>query len=411
MTQSEAAGDASYRGGEESRRTAAAAAPNSEDAPAMSPAPTSSAPTGPASTGPEHVRLGPVGPDAAGLDPVGPDTAGPDTTGPEPSDSELPITEAEVREIAAEAESVIAEISTIVEGKREVAQIALLVLLAGGHLLIEDIPGVGKTMLAKSLAAALGAERHRIQFTPDLLPGDVTGASIFNQSTSEFEFRPGAVFTQILLADEINRASPKTQSALLEAMEERQVSVDGTTYELEEPFMVVATANPVEMEGTYRLPEAQRDRFLAQTSMGYPVPSAESRMLAAQAGPVPRGDRDVLDAVRTRTTPERIAEHVRRVRRIHASPQILDYVVRLADATRSHPQVSLGASPRAAVHLVRAAKAHAALVGRTYVDPEDVRAVIMPVWRHRMHLTPQALSRGGSAGELVDQVLKGTSLT
>ncbi|MGO2023566.1 MAG: AAA family ATPase [Brachybacterium tyrofermentans] len=321
------------------------------------------------------------------------------------------LTEAEAREIAAEAESVISEIATVVEGKSEVAQTALLVLLAGGHLLIEDIPGVGKTMLAKSLAAALGAKRHRIQFTPDLLPGDVTGASIFNQATSEFEFRPGAVFTQILLADEINRASPKTQSALLEAMEERQVSVDGTTYELEEPFMVVATANPVEMEGTYRLPEAQRDRFLAQTSMGYPVQSAESRMLAAQAGPVPVGDRDVLDAVRTRTTPERIAAHVRAVRRVHASEVILDYVVRLAAATRSHPQVTLGASPRAAVHLVRAAKAHAALDGRTFVDPEDVRSVIMPVWRHRMHLTPQALSRGASAGELVDQVLRNTSQT
>ncbi|MGO2774204.1 MAG: AAA family ATPase [Brachybacterium tyrofermentans] len=321
------------------------------------------------------------------------------------------LTEAEAREIATEAESVISEIATVVEGKREVAQTSLLVLLAGGHLLIEDIPGVGKTMLAKSLAAALGAKRHRIQFTPDLLPGDVTGASIFNQATSEFEFRPGAVFTQILLADEINRASPKTQSALLEAMEERQVSVDGTTYELEEPFMVVATANPVEMEGTYRLPEAQRDRFLAQTSMGYPVQSAETRMLAAQAGPVPVGDRDVLDAVRTRTTPERIAAHVRAVRRVHASEVILDYVVRLAAATRSHPQVTLGASPRAAVHLVRAAKAHAALDGRTFVDPEDVRSVIMPVWRHRMHLTPQALSRGASAGELVDQVLRNTSQT
>ncbi|GAA1483488.1 AAA family ATPase [Brachybacterium fresconis] len=321
------------------------------------------------------------------------------------------LTEAEAEEIATEAQEVIDEIATIVEGKSEVAQISLLVLLAGGHLLIEDIPGVGKTMLAKSLAATLGADRHRIQFTPDLLPGDVTGASIFNQATSEFEFRPGAVFTQILLADEINRASPKTQSALLEAMEERQVSVDGATYELAEPFMVVATANPVEMEGTYRLPEAQRDRFLAQTSMGYPVAPAEARMLAAQAGPVRAGDREILDAVSTRTTPERIAAHVRAVRRVHASPLILDYVVRLADATRTHPQVTLGASPRAAVHLVRAAKAHAALVGRTFVAPEDISAVIMPVWRHRMHLTPQALSRGASSGELVDQVLRSTSQT
>ncbi|MEE1650756.1 AAA family ATPase [Brachybacterium sp. J144] len=300
------------------------------------------------------------------------------------------------------------EIATVVEGKPEVTRLALLVLLAGGHLLVEDIPGVGKTMLAKSLAAALGAERHRIQFTPDLLPGDVTGASVFNQATSQFEFRPGAVFTQVLLADEINRASPKTQSALLEAMEERQVSVDGTTYALAEPFMVVATANPVEMEGTYRLPEAQRDRFLAQTSMGYPLRSAETRMLGVQAGPVADGDREVIDALRARTSPEVIAAHVRAVRRIHAAPPLLEYVVRLADATRRHPQVTLGASPRAAVHLVRAAKANAALDGRVFVEPADVRSVIFPVWRHRLHLTPQALSRGASAGELLDQVLSDT---
>ncbi|HJG92093.1 MAG TPA: AAA family ATPase, partial [Brachybacterium massiliense] len=310
-------------------------------------------------------------------------TTSPDPWHPENRASELggALSEAEAREIAAEAESVIAEIATLVEGKDEVARIAVLVLLAGGHLLIEDIPGVGKTMLAKSLAAALGAERHRIQFTPDLLPGDVTGASVFNQATAEFEFRPGAVFTQILLADEINRASPKTQSALLEAMEERQVSVDGTTYVLAEPFMVVATANPVEMEGTYRLPEAQRDRFLAQTTMGYPVASAEARMLAAQAGPVPEGEHDLLASVTERTTPERIAAHVAAVRNVYASPTILDYVVRLAAATRSHPQVTLGASPRAAVHLVRAAKANAALGGRIFVTPQDIADVIMPVWR------------------------------
>ena len=326
-------------------------------------------------------------------------------------DAESPLTAEEAQDIAAEAEAVINEISTVVEGKGEVARIAVLVLLAGGHLLIEDIPGVGKTMLAKSLAAALGAERHRIQFTPDLLPGDVTGASVFNQATSEFEFRPGAVFTQILLADEINRASPKTQSALLEAMEERQVSVDGTTYALAEPFMVVATANPVEMEGTYRLPEAQRDRFLAQTTMGYPVASAETRMLAAQTGPIREGDRDVLDAVVERTTPERIAAHVQRVRAVHASPAILDYAVRLAEGTRTHPEITLGASPRAAVHLVRAAKANAVLAGRSYITPQDIADVIAPVWRHRLHLTPQALSRGAGAGDLLDHVLRGTSQT
>jgi MoxR-like ATPase len=322
-----------------------------------------------------------------------------------------PLEQALAQEIAEEAAAVVREIATVVEGKEEVARLAVLVLLAGGHLLIEDIPGVGKTMLAKSLAASLGAERHRIQFTPDLLPGDVTGASVFNQASGHFEFRPGAVFTQILLADEINRASPKTQSALLEAMEERQVSVDGTTYGLAEPFMVVATANPVEMEGTYRLPEAQRDRFLAQTSMGYPVASAETRMLAAQAGPVPDGDREVVDAVRQRTSPERVAEHVRAVRSVYASPVVLEYVVRLAEATRSHPQITLGASPRAAVHLVRAAKANAALAARTFVSPQDIADVIFPVWRHRRHLTPQALSRGASAGELVDQVLRSTPQT
>jgi len=318
------------------------------------------------------------------------------------------LTVEQANEIATEAQAVMSEISTVIEGKPEVVRIAMLVLLAGGHLLIEDIPGVGKTMLAKSLAAALGATRHRIQFTPDLLPGDVTGASVFNQASSEFEFRPGAVFTQILLADEINRASPKTQSALLEAMEEWQVSVDGTTYPLEEPFMVVATANPVEMEGTYRLPEAQRDRFLDQTTMGYPLASAETRMLAQQTGPVRDDDEDALGGIIERTSPARIAAHVRAVRSVYASPAALEYVVRLAEATRSHPEVTLGASPRAAVHLVRAAKANAVLEARTFVTPQDVADVLMPVWRHRMHLTPQALSRGASAGDLLDQVLRST---
>lgn len=325
--------------------------------------------------------------------------------------SDEPLAERAAQPIAEESQAVVEEITTVVEGKPEVARIAVLVLLAGGHLLIEDIPGVGKTMLAKCLAAALGARQHRIQFTPDLLPGDVTGASVFNQATSEFEFRPGAVFTQVLLADEINRASPKTQSALLEAMEERQVTVDGATYPLSEPFMVVATANPVEMEGTYRLPEAQRDRFLAQTSMGYPSAPSEARMLAAQTAPVPTGDRDLLDAITPRTTPQRMAEHVHAVRQVYTSPVLLDHVVRLAGATRQHPQVALGASPRAAVHLVRAAKAHAALAGRAFVTGQDVAEVIMPVWHHRLHLTPQALSRGADAGDVLRQVLASTPQT
>lgn len=315
------------------------------------------------------------------------------------------LSEPDAQQIAQHARAVIDEITTVVEGKPDVVRLTVLVLLAGGHLLIEDIPGVGKTMLAKCLAAAIGAERHRIQFTPDLLPGDVTGASVFNQATSQFEFRPGAVFTQILLADEINRASPKTQSALLEAMEERQVSIDSVTYPLAEPFMVVATANPVEMEGTYSLPEAQRDRFLAHTSMGYPVAAAEARMLAAQTGPVREGERDTVDAITPRTTPLQIAHAIRALRRLHIAPSLLEYTVRLADATRTHPQVTLGASPRAAVHLVRAAKAHAVLEARPYVLPEDIRSVAQPVWRHRLHLSPQALSRGADAAGVLDEVL------
>lgn len=327
------------------------------------------------------------------------------------ADTRGPLGDADAQQIATEADQVIEAITTVVEGKREIARLSMLVLLASGHLLIEDIPGVGKTMLAKSLAAALGADRRRIQFTPDLLPGDVTGASVFDQSTGRFEFRPGAVFTQILLADEINRASPRTQSALLEAMEERQASVDGATYPLPDPFMVVATANPVEMEGTYRLPEAQRDRFLVQTTMGYPSAASEARMLAAQTGPLHDSDLDLLATLTPRTSPERVAAHIRDVRRIHAAPALLDYAVRLATATREHPRVDLGASPRAVVHLLRAAKANAALDARPFAEPTDIRAVIAPVWRHRLHISPAAAARGLTEDALLDEILSATSVS
>lgn len=320
----------------------------------------------------------------------------------------VPLDDEEARSIARLARRVGDEVATVVEGKDDVIGLALLVLLSGGHLLVEDVPGVGKTVLARSIAAALGAERRRIQFTPDLLPGDITGASIFNQVTRDFEFRPGAVFTQVLLADEINRASPKTQSALLEAMEEGQVTVDGTTYGLDEPFFVIATSNPVEMAGTYRLPEAQRDRFTAQISMGYPVAAAEARMLAHQTGPLDEQAREAVDRVRAVTDPGAVVAAVRGIRRVHVDPSLHRFVVRLAQATRSDPRIALGASPRGGVHLLRTAKARAAMEGRAWLEPEDVRAVIQPVWRHRLHLTPRALSEGATASGVLGDVLAST---
>lgn len=363
----------------------------------------------------EHGSRGPP-PGSLAPDPEEPQVAHPLTETPTGRRSAargetVPLDEAAAGAIAAVAAQVMDAVTAVVQGKPQVARTALTVLLAGGHLLIEDIPGVGKTILARSLAAALGADSRRLQFTPDLLPGDVTGASVLDQATGAFVFRPGAVFTQELLADEINRASPKTQSALLEAMEERRVSVDGDTHVLPEPFMVVATANPVEMEGTYALPEAQRDRFLAQTELGYPAASAEARMIAAQAGPQPPGGHDLVAAISARTSPEAVAAHVRQVRRVHAAPALLDYAVRLAAATRDDAQVSLGASPRATVHLLRAAKAHAVLEGRAHVEPEDLRTVLHPVWGHRLHLGSQALSRGVTAPEVLDRVLRSTAVS
>lgn len=324
------------------------------------------------------------------------------------SGQHTPLADAEAEGIGAMLRGAADEIATVVEGKREAIDRTLTVLLAGGHLLVEDVPGVGKTVLAKSLAAAIGAGRHRIQFTPDLLPGDITGASIFDQATREFVFRPGAVFTHVLLADEINRASPKTQSALLEAMEERQVTVDSVTYALEEPFMVIATANPVEMEGTYRLPEAQRDRFTAQISLGYPMADAEARMLAHQTAPLGAGLRDAVEAIRPRADTAAVAHAVEATRRVHTDRVLLDYVVRLGRATREHPDLALGASPRAGVHLVRAAKARAVMDGRAWAVPEDVRDVVGPVWHHRLHLSPQAVSRGTAAGDVLADILATT---
>jgi len=275
-------------------------------------------------------------------------------------------------------------IERVVEGKPDVVRLALVVMLAEGHLLIEDVPGVGKTMLAKALARSVDCSVRRIQFTPDLLPSDVTGVSVFDQERRDFEFKPGAVFANIVVGDEINRASPKTQSALLEAMEERQVTVDGTTYVLETPFMVVATQNPIEMEGTYPLPEAQRDRFTARVSMGYPSVDAELDMLETHGGTDPLDDLEpVADALEVRKL-------IEVVRGVHVSDAVKRYVVDLASATRRSPDLRLGASPRSTLQLVRAARAQAALEGRDYVLPDDVQSLAGPVLAHRLLPTAEA---------------------
>ena len=310
------------------------------------------------------------------------------------------LTEDDVADLVSTAARIRASVETVVEGKSEVVRTALTDLLAEGHLLIEDVPGVGKTMLAKTLARSLECTVRRIQFTPDLLPGDVTGVSVFNQETRDFEFRPGAVFANIVLGDEINRASPKTQSALLEAMEERQVTVDGTTYELSLPFMVMATQNPVEMEGTYPLPEAQRDRFMARVSMGYPDPRSEMEMLAGQASANP------LDAVRPVADADLVMRLVAVVRLVHVADAIRQYAVDLSTATRQHADIRLGASPRATLHLVRAAKAAAALDGRDHVLPDDLQSLATSVLAHRLILTADAQIAGRTTESVVSDIVR-----
>jgi len=290
-------------------------------------------------------------------------------------------------------------VQSVISGKPETVRLALTVLLAGGHLLIEDVPGVGKTMLAKSLARSLGCSMRRIQFTPDLLPGDVVGVSVFNRETRDFEFKPGAVFANIVLGDEINRASPKTQSALLECMEEGQVTVDGTTYLLGRPFMVLATQNPSEMEGTYALPEAQRDRFMARVHMGYPDRSSEIQMLQAHSADEP------LESLAPVTDAAEVRAMIDAVRQVYVAPAIDAYVVDLVSATRQHSHVRLGASPRAALHLLRAARASAALSGRGHVLPDDVQRLAVPVLAHRLVLTTDAHLSRTSAQDVVTEIL------
>lgn len=279
---------------------------------------------------------------------------------------------------AADPRQVIANVESVVDGKSQAVEAALVVLLAEGHLLIEDVPGVGKTVLARALARSVDGSVRRIQFTPDLLPSDVTGVSAYNQHTGEFEFKAGAIFANIVIGDEINRASPKTQSALLEAMEERQVTVDGRTYRLATPFSVIATQNPYEMEGTYALPEAQRDRFTARISMGYPDHAAELEMLHD------RDSANPLDALRPVVTIEDVRGMIARARAVFVSSAVERYCVDLARATRDDAALRLGASPRATLQLVRAAKARAFVHGRDFVLPDDVDALVPLVLPHRL---------------------------
>ncbi len=291
-------------------------------------------------------------------------------------------------------------VETVIEGKSDVVRLAVTVLLAEGHLLIEDVPGVGKTVLSKALARSIDCTVKRVQFTPDLLPADVTGVSVYNQESRRFEFRPGGVFANIVVGDEINRASPKTQSALLEAMEEAQVTVDGTTYELARPFMVIATQNPIEMEGTYPLPEAQRDRFMMRLSMGYPVESAELAMLGNRTGANP------LDDVRAVTDATQVAQLIATVSEVYVSDSVQQYAVALTTATRRSPDLRLGASPRATLHLIRAARAAAALDDRDYVLPDDVQALVVPVLAHRLLLNAEAHLSGRSAERILHDVVR-----
>ena len=314
----------------------------------------------------------------------------------------MPYAPTTAETFARDTDAVLASVSRVIDGKPAAVRAALVCLLAEGHLLIEDVPGVGKTMLARALTASVDATVRRIQFTPDLLPGDVTGVSVYNPVDREFEFKPGAIFAHIVIADEINRSSPKTQSALLEAMEERQVTVDGTSHALEDPFLVVATQNPLEMEGTYALPEAQRDRFMMRISMGYPDAANEALMLRQ------RDTANPLDGVAPVVDTDQVRGLIAWARGIHVSPAVEEYTVGLARATREHPDVRLGASPRATLQLIRAAKVWAALDGREFVIPDDVATLVEPVFAHRMIPARGSVSsRDRSSADTISAILRG----
>ena len=307
-----------------------------------------------------------------------------------------------VAESAQAVQAVVDNLGRVVHAQAETLRLCVLCLLSEGHLIIEDFPGVGKTMLAKALARSVDCSFSRIQFTPDLLPSDVTGVNVFNQRSNEFEFRPGPVFANLLLVDEINRASPKTQSALLECMQENQVTIDGTTYELARPFMVMATQNPIEYEGTYPLPEAQLDRFTMRLSLGYPESGEEATMLTEQTSDPPL---ETLEPVATALEVVAVAE---RARSVYVEDSLHRYVVALLHETRADQRLYLGASPRAGIALLRVAKARALAAGRDFVLPDDVKAVAEVVLAHRLILAPEARSAGLSRADLVREALQRT---